>query len=93
MPDDRSPEGSVISDDYANRYPDLVGITPPSWRQEPDPFNFKRRSTVGDFVMEEAFAGSYDILKTLNPDVYAMPYGVSVPLLHVSAAAKLTEAL
>ncbi|EMC97771.1 hypothetical protein BAUCODRAFT_403416 [Baudoinia panamericana UAMH 10762] len=79
MADDNSSEVSdAISDHYLERNPELAGMTPVIFRQDPHSRSFKRLAMAAGGHMEEAFAGAYDIINSINPEVFQMPFGTRV---------------
>jgi len=77
MADDTSSDVSFMSDHDADVYPELRSQKPPVYQQPGHPQGFKRLTMGGRVEFEEAFPGALEIVSSLNPDFYSIPYGVS----------------
>jgi len=73
---------SELSDHYLNIHPELADAEIPVMTQQSCSFSFKRITVNYNIPLIESYPGALADLKGLNPDFYAMPYGVSVPHDH-----------
>lgn len=67
---------SNISPHYLTQHPEQKGKSQ-VFQQGSHPGSFKRVTMDVSLPVEESFPGAYELVKSLNPDYYSMPYGVS----------------
>ncbi|KAK3105488.1 hypothetical protein LTR53_018335, partial [Teratosphaeriaceae sp. CCFEE 6253] len=78
MAEDTGSEASVVSEHYANAHPELDGQNPPVYTQTHHPLAFKRLAMTSDAAFEQAWPGSLEMVSSLNPDYFTLPYGTRI---------------
>ena len=68
---------SEVSMDLRRIRPDMFPKPPPFFHEEPHGGNWRKQLANRNVVFVEAFYGAIDVVVSLNPGVFMMPYGVS----------------